>query len=106
MKQSIAMLSVLLLVMSLIDGSTAAPAPPPQTTPAVPDNYVIGPGDQVEVDVFVEYSLVNSASSCAAVLPEAVTWLMSGRSIMPSEHPLAVRGLFSSSRFAWLWATL
>jgi polysaccharide biosynthesis/export protein len=62
MKHSLVLLSVLLLVVSVVDGSTAAPAPPPQTNPAVPDNYVIGPGDQIEVNVFGEPDLTRTVT--------------------------------------------
>ena len=62
MKQSVAMLSVLLLVMSLVGGSVAAPAPPPQTNLAVPDNYVLGHGDQIEVNVFGEPDLTRTVT--------------------------------------------
>jgi polysaccharide biosynthesis/export protein len=62
MKRSLVLLSVMLLVVSVVDGSTAAPAPPPQTNPAVPDNYVIGPGDQIEVNVFGEPDLTRTVT--------------------------------------------
>jgi polysaccharide biosynthesis/export protein len=62
MKQSTAILSVLLLVVSLVDGSMAAPAQAPQTNPAVPDNYILGPGDQIEIIVFGEPDLTRTVT--------------------------------------------
>ncbi len=62
MKQSTAILSVLLLVVSLVDGSTAAPAQPAPTNPAAPDNYILGPGDQIEIIVFGEPDLTRTVT--------------------------------------------
>jgi polysaccharide biosynthesis/export protein len=67
MKLRIAILSALLLVVSLVDGSTAAPpptAPPPatSTTPTVPDHYILGPGDQIEINVFGEPDLSRTVT--------------------------------------------
>jgi polysaccharide export outer membrane protein len=62
MKHSVAMLSVLLLVLGLVDGSTAAPAQPTPSNPAVPDNYILGPGDQIEVNVFGEPDLTRTVT--------------------------------------------
>ncbi len=62
MKHRIVTLFVLLLVMSLVDGSPAAPAQPPTTNPGVPDNYVLGPGDQIEINVFGEPDLTRTVT--------------------------------------------
>ena len=62
MKQSTAILAVLLWIVSLVDGLTAAPAQPPQTNPAVPDNYILGPGDQIEIIVFGEPDLTRTVT--------------------------------------------
>lgn len=55
----VAILSALLLLTSLTNGSTAAPAPPAGTSPVAPDNYILGPGDQLEVNVFGEPDLTR-----------------------------------------------
>jgi polysaccharide export outer membrane protein len=50
---------LLLLITSLTDGSTAASGPAAAPSHAAPDNYVLGPGDQIEVDVFGEPDLTR-----------------------------------------------
>ena len=62
MRHSIAILSALFLVVSICGGGMAASAPQPQTNPTVPDNYVIGPGDQIEVNVFGEPDLTRTVT--------------------------------------------
>jgi polysaccharide biosynthesis/export protein len=62
MMSRITILTVLLLIGPLIDGSTAAPPPGTGAPPDVPDNYVLGPGDQIEVDVFGEPDLSRTVT--------------------------------------------
>jgi polysaccharide export outer membrane protein len=57
-RSSGAILCALLLLVSLTDGSMAASVPA-APRPAAPDNYVLGPGDQIEVDVFGEPDLTR-----------------------------------------------
>lgn len=55
MKRTIAVLSALLTVACLGVGAAAALAPAnraPAAPPAAPANYVLGPGDQIEITVF------------------------------------------------------
>ncbi len=54
---NIALLVVCALVAGLAGGAAGAPA----TKPAVPDTYVLGPGDQVEISVFGEPDLSRTA---------------------------------------------
>lgn len=63
----IAILAVLLVGLSLADRSTAAPprTPPPpatSTTPTVPDHYILGAGDQIEINVFGEPDLSRTVT--------------------------------------------
>ncbi|HET9000557.1 MAG TPA: polysaccharide biosynthesis/export family protein [bacterium] len=62
MKPRITILAALLLVTSLVDGSPAAPVQPPPTNPGVPDNYILGPGDQIEINVFGEPDLTRTVT--------------------------------------------
>ncbi len=67
MKPTIAILFTLLLVVGPVDGSTAAPppstpGPATSTTPSVPDDYILGPGDQIEIDVFGEPDLSRTVT--------------------------------------------
>jgi polysaccharide biosynthesis/export protein len=63
MKQSIAIFFALLFAVSSVDGSPAAPAPaPPRNPGVVPDNYVLGPGDQIEINVFGEPDLTRTVT--------------------------------------------
>ncbi len=66
MKARIATLSVLvLLIASLADCSTAAAPPPPPATSTpntTPDNYVLGNGDQIEIDVLGEPDLSRTVT--------------------------------------------
>ena len=66
MKAGIATLSVLvLLIASLADCSTAAAPPPPpatSTSTTTPDNYVLGNGDQIEIDVLGEPDLSRTVT--------------------------------------------
>lgn len=65
MKHRIVTLSVLLLAMSLVDGSpAAAPLSPPATSTSTttPDNYVLGNGDQIEIDVLGEPDLSRTVT--------------------------------------------
>jgi polysaccharide biosynthesis/export protein len=62
MKPRITILAALLLVTSLVDGPTAAPAQSTRTSLAVPDNYVLGPGDQIEINVFGEPDLTRTVT--------------------------------------------
>jgi len=61
-KSRIPILSVLLLVVGFVDGSIAAPPPATSTNPVVPDNYVLGPGDQIEINVFGESDLTRTVT--------------------------------------------
>ncbi len=66
----LALLCGVLLIASLAPGSAAAPAPAPpapatpapKTSPAVPDNYILAPGDQIEITVFGEPDLTRTVS--------------------------------------------
>ncbi len=58
----IPILSVLLLVVSFVDGSIAAPSPTTSTNSVPPDNYVLGPGDQIEINVFGEPDLTRTVT--------------------------------------------
>jgi polysaccharide biosynthesis/export protein len=66
MKARIATLSVLvLLIAGLADCSTAAAPPPPPATSTpntTPDNYVLGNGDQIEIDVLGEPDLSRTVT--------------------------------------------
>jgi polysaccharide export outer membrane protein len=62
MKPRITILAALLLVTSLVNGPTAAPAQSPRTSLAVPDSYVLGPGDQIEINVFGEPDLSRTVT--------------------------------------------
>lgn len=70
------LLFALLLVASLIRGATAAPlatpqgpaTPAPKASPAAPDNYVLAPGDQIEITIFGEPDL----SRTVAIKPDGV----------------------------------
>ncbi len=55
MKHSIAGVVVCVLLVSLAGGATGAPAT--KSAPPVPENYVLGPGDSIEVSVFGEPDL-------------------------------------------------
>jgi polysaccharide export outer membrane protein len=55
MKRTIAVLPVLLVAVGLAVAAAAAPAPTspaPATPPVAPNNYVLGPGDQIQITVF------------------------------------------------------
>jgi polysaccharide export outer membrane protein len=61
------MISALLLVISLVGGSTVGAAPTPSSPPTAtdlgaPDNYVLGPGDQIEINVFGEPDLTRTVT--------------------------------------------
>jgi polysaccharide biosynthesis/export protein len=65
----LALLLGLLLIVSLANGSAAAagPSSPPPSTPGpktspAPDNYVLAPGDQIEISVFGEPDLTRTIS--------------------------------------------
>jgi polysaccharide export outer membrane protein len=58
-RPSVAILCGLLLLVSATDTSLAASGPTGSTTPVAPDNYVLGPGDQIEVNVFGESDLTR-----------------------------------------------
>ncbi len=64
--QVVLVLSVLLVVGGLVTGAAAAPAPanptPTTTAPGVPDYYVLGPGDQIEVTVFGDPDLSRTVT--------------------------------------------
>lgn len=62
MKPRITILAALLLVTSLVNGPTAAPAQTTRTSLAVPDSYVLGPGDQIEINVFGEPDLSRTVT--------------------------------------------
>jgi polysaccharide export outer membrane protein len=57
-RSSIAILCALLLLVSLTDGSMAASGPA-APSPTAPDNYILGPGDQIEINVFGEPDLTR-----------------------------------------------
>ena len=74
-KPNMVSLVALLLVLSLVPGSTAAPtqSPAPATpaqkaSPAAPDNYVLAPGDQIEITIFGEPDLTRTV----AIKPDGV----------------------------------
>jgi polysaccharide biosynthesis/export protein len=66
MNRGIAILAGLLLLMSFGGISMASPTAPPATAPqppsAPPDNYVLAPGDQIEVNVFGEPDLSRTVT--------------------------------------------
>ncbi len=76
MKPRIAHLCALLLVAGLVQGSTAAPlpiaaapaTPAPKASPTAPDNYVLAPGDQIEINIFGEPDLTRTV----AIKPDGV----------------------------------
>ena len=71
MPRRIALLFGLLLVTSLIRSVAAAPlasAPAPKASPAAPDNYVLAPGDQIEIAIFGEPDLTRTV----AIKPDGV----------------------------------
>jgi len=54
-KHRVAALVVWVLLASLVGGATGAPAT--KSAPPVPENYVLGPGDSIEVSIFGESDL-------------------------------------------------
>jgi polysaccharide export outer membrane protein len=76
MMPRLAPLFALLLVTSLARGVTAAPltgspapaAPATKASPAAPDNYVLAPGDQIEITIFGEPDLTRTV----AIKPDGV----------------------------------
>ena len=68
MNPKVTILVALVLIVALGDASTAAPAPAASAAPAVPDNYILGPGDQIEINVFGEPDL----SRIVAIKPDGV----------------------------------
>ncbi len=62
MKPRIVILAALLLVTCLVDASAAAPAQTTKTSLAVPDSYILGPGDQIEINVFGEPDLSRTVT--------------------------------------------
>lgn len=70
-RRRLTLLFGVLLIASLAHGSVAAAAPAspapatpqaPKATPTVPDNYVLAPGDQIEITVFDEPDLTRTVS--------------------------------------------
>lgn len=76
MQRRLPLLFGLLLVTSLIQGASAAPlpatpapaTPAPTASPAVPDNYVLASGDQIEITIFGEPDLTRTV----AIKPDGV----------------------------------
>ena len=70
MTARIAILLAVLLIASLGEGSAAPPSTGPATsaTPPVPDHYVLGPGDQIEINIFGEPDL----SRTVAIKPDGI----------------------------------
>src|SRR5262249_45371011 len=71
MRRRLTLLFGVLLIASLAHGSVAAAAPAspapttppaPKTSPAAPDNYILAPGDQIEITVFDEPDLTRTVS--------------------------------------------
>lgn len=63
MTRLVSSLSAVLLILQVLPGTAAAPsssAPPPGS--AAPENYVLGPGDQVEITVFGQPDLTTMAT--------------------------------------------
>lgn len=68
-RRRLSFLCGVLLVASLAQGSVAVPAPaspapatPAKASPAAPDNYVLAPGDEIEITVFGEPDLTRTVS--------------------------------------------
>jgi len=63
MARFLSSLSVVLLILQLLPSAAAAPPASPTPSPSnAPENYVLGPGDQVEIVVFGQPDLTTMAT--------------------------------------------